>query len=73
MLAIRLEGVPQTIDWHVGESNPVKYFELEDVVVVQADGHELELIASWSGVPIPKDRRVVRWFGDTAKFIVANL
>ena len=45
------------------------------VAEVQADGDELEIIMA--RFPYLKDRvptaqRVVRWFGDEAKFLVAN-
>jgi hypothetical protein len=49
------------------------------VEVIQADGHELEKIiqlfttdGGQRTIPVP-DRRVVAWYGDTAKTIVAAL
>lgn len=42
-------------------------------VMVQADGHELSAIEEqFYNVPM-HEGRVVRWFGETAKFIVGNL
>lgn len=61
------------IDWHVGEVFPIFPVDVLDaIVMVQADGHELEHIyekTNWVRIPRP----VVKWFGDDAKFIVANL
>ena len=48
-----------------------------DVLVVQADGHELERCLSLLGMKAPtredgKLLRVVEFYGDQAKFIVGN-
>lgn len=49
--------------------------EYEDKVLeIQADGDELEVIYdSFANLPRPTKQRVVRWFGETAAFIVHNL
>lgn len=60
-------------NWHIGEKNPVEYGKVNFVREVQADGHELDHIhGNFSRIP-EANKRVVRWFGDHAKFIVANL
>jgi hypothetical protein len=57
--------------WHVGERKldiAAKY-----VIEIQADGDELEKIKrEVAGIPMT-NQRVVRWFGDDAKFIYANI
>ena len=64
---VTANGVESTT--HVHCPCPVKP---EDVTEVQADGDELELIRNeMSGIPMSRGR-IVRWFGDDAKFIAAN-
>lgn len=61
------------IHWHRGESLPSD-LNIHQVVEVQADGEELEMILlRQENLPVPNRGRVMRWFGDHAKFIVANL
>jgi hypothetical protein len=76
MLHIVLSSA-KLITAHVG--SPISDFEPSEVLVVQADGHELEkieeLFTTDNGqktIPIP-DRRVVSWYGDMAKTIAAAL
>ena len=46
--------------------------EAADVIEVQLDGHELQRAEElFSNLPQSRNR-VVRWFGDHAKFIIAN-
>jgi len=62
--------------WHIGEQNPFqhRHAEIERVIEVQADGDELAYIYNkFNNLPTMPLRRVVRWFGDHAKFIAANL
>ncbi len=57
--------------WHVGENIP--RVNVLNVNEVMADGHELEYIQNiFPTLPIPK-KRVVRFIGDVARNIVANL
>ena len=61
--------------WHVGTFAPPTHdgVDVHEVVSVSADGHELEKIrAEITGIPMSK-KRLVTWYGDDAKFIVANL
>lgn len=47
---------------------------LRTVIEVQADGHELKHIHElFTNLPYSKCGGVVRWFGDHAAFIAANL
>lgn len=53
------------------------YANPREVLVVQADGHELERCLSLLGMKAPtredgKPLRVVKFYGDQAKFIVGN-
>lgn len=57
--------------WWEGDS--INHINPFDVREVQADGDELQIIQEqFTNTPMSKNR-VVRWFGDDAKFIVANL
>jgi hypothetical protein len=60
--------------WHVGQPNPINFHNVNKVVEVQADGDELLFIATqFRNIPMALKPSVVRWFGDDAKFIAANL
>lgn len=70
--------------WHIGEELPkISCKETihtngsitqREIVSLQADGDELELIKnSFTNIPIPMKKRVVKWFGEMAQFIFANL
>lgn len=60
-------------NWHIGEKNPVDYKKVNEIREIQADGHELEHIhGNFSNIPVA-NKRVVRYFGDIAKFIIGNL
>ena len=61
-------------EWYVGRGpKEIKKYSLE-VSSVQADGDELEHIKDkFKNIPLSIVERVVTWFGDNAKFIVANL
>lgn len=64
------------IEWHVGDSKPsFTVAEIAKVECVQADGDELAYLDSSKFVNLPMvlGIRVMRWFGNHAKFIVANL
>lgn len=58
--------------WHVGQKNPIEDAIIMDIIAVQADGHELEFIQS-KILNSSLKLRVIKYFGDTAKFIAANL
>lgn len=61
--------------WHVGGKPLDNTADPDKTIMVQADGHELEAICNqFTGLPKGGVRqRVVKWYGDMAKFIVANL
>lgn len=71
MLSIKTT-ICDEIVWYVGQPLHTPTAWIEDVVNVQADGDELDAIANL-GITVPTNRRSVMWFGDQAKFIVANL
>jgi hypothetical protein len=57
---------------YVGDFNYVKKLA-QYTISLHADGDELEHITrTITGIPLSKGR-VQHWFGDTAKFIAANL
>jgi len=62
------------IRWHVGCPPPlVGGINLVDIYYIVADGDELEKIRTEiTGIPM-STKRVVTWYGDDARFIVANL
>ncbi len=84
MLTIILPGGIQK-EWHVGEKNPINFGETSMISEIQVDGHELQHIQDqYCGqvaamttrvysIPMPSNKRVIRWFGDIAQTIVANL
>ena len=53
----------------------VKGNEILEVLWVTADGHELnKVMVEISGIPtVSPPPKICTWFGDHAKFIVANL
>lgn len=74
-------------NYHVQSFKELRYSNIsltDEYFIVQADGHELTYILN-TFINIPKlaiDRKiednaprgyVMRWFGDDAKFIIANL
>ncbi len=61
-------------NWHVGEKNPINRKSIAMINEVQADGDELDYIYTHiPNLPAFPERKSVRWFGDDAKFIAANL
>ena len=62
--------IPRQYEWHIGEKLRLVS---DNVIAVQADGDELIAIEQVCG-NIPRAAKpVVLWFGDHAKFIVANV
>ncbi len=68
------------LEWHVGEKSPTMRLgeitsrELEAVVAVTADGHELEYIKqNFTNIPMVANRTIVVWTGNLAQFISWNL
>ena len=61
--------------WHIGGGSLRNAIVVEHVQSIQADGDELAAIRSKFGDTIPTSfgERVVRWYGETALFIVGNL
>ena len=65
----------QEKEFHVGDKIPRLFTKdlISLVEEVQADGDELQyILESFNNLPKAGFRRVQRWFGDNAKFIVAN-
>ena len=61
-------------EWHIKEPFPIEYANIDMVQWIQADGHELETINRLcANLPRSPHSRVVRWFGDHAKFICSVL
>ena len=62
-------------EWHVGMPFPLPFgTDIQGVVEVQADCDELNFVCEhFRDLPIRITRSTMRWFGDDAKFIVANL
>lgn len=61
--------------WHVHERHPSsRYGDVSTVLEIQADGDELvHLKTRFNNLPMRKDRAVVTWYGEMAKFIYSNL
>lgn len=65
------------IEWHaIGGSYTdaaLTDAEVEQVIMVQADGDELALIERYTAeLPLCTATRVTKWYGDHAKFIAGN-
>ncbi len=59
--------------WYIGSKSSLKNAQVSTVTEVQADGDELQwVLDNITGIPTNKNR-VVRWFGDHAKFIAGSL
>lgn len=75
----------RTADWHLGqplvgshrlkfEPQPVVYYEaVWTIIEIQVDGDELAAVIAAELLPFVPKLPVIRWFGETAQFIVANL
>jgi len=60
--------------WHINEPTPLRPYEPNRVTAVQADMDELIYIRyNFSNLPQVKNRLVVNYYGDIAKFIAGNL
>ena len=61
--------------WHIGGGLLRNAVVVEHVQSIQADGDELDYISDKFGIAalVPRGERVVRYYGDQARFIVGNL
>ena len=75
MLCIMTRDARVVAEMHVGQAVQFSLAEAFAVDVVQADGDELiSLLGMFPNIhQPPAETRVVRWFGDEARFIAANL
>jgi hypothetical protein len=73
-MALDIKTKDGWLNWHVGqEGGPMSSFRHGDIDRICADGDELEKIRrEITGIPMSK-KRVITWYGDDARFIVANL
>jgi hypothetical protein len=63
---------PQSVEFEIGKTTPVN-LNHELVLSVIADGAELRhILNNFTQLPRCLSRTEQRWFGDHAKFIVAN-
>ena len=70
---ITIGGVTRQLTWHIGEENTART-RAAHVTCVQADGDELtHILKRFDSIPIARDKNVITWFGDHAKFIAAHL
>lgn len=68
-----VSGYSEEIQYHVGERLLISLFDFDRIAEIQVDGHELqEILQKFVNLPHSKDS-VNRWFGDTAKMIVAAI
>jgi hypothetical protein len=60
--------------WHVGTPFPIDHKTVHVVREIQADGDELsEIYHLCDDIPRSSRGRVVRWFGDHARFVCGVL
>ncbi len=70
-----IDNKASKIEWflYIGSKSALKDVQVSTVTEVQADGDELRwVLDNITGIPTNKNR-VVRWFGDHAKFIAGSL
>lgn len=79
-IVLDINGQEMEKEWHTGDPSPVRGDTLlgealaEKVKFVQADCGELTYIYDrFTNIPRPGDKRVVKWRGEFARFIVENL
>ena len=72
MLYIVFDSSQPEKEWHVGQNLNLDKEEIFHVVMVQADGRELQLVLS-QVLGLNPRKHVVQFFGDQAKWIVANI
>lgn len=78
-IVLTKDEIQPVIQWHVGSELPK--VDINQIDYIQADGDELFHIiqlfkfrsTDTFTIPIPFDKRVVKWYGDIAKTIIANL
>lgn len=77
IITVSPSGSKQQLSWNIGQKLfEGKFHDLANSVVeIQADGDELDyILVHFENIPIVDNQRVVvRYFGDHAKFICANL
>jgi len=58
---------------YIGDKNFFTPENIAEIVEVQLDGNELEYVRQdMTGIPIHKNKRVQKFYGDHAKFIAGN-
>ncbi|RUP37969.1 MAG: hypothetical protein EKK63_13765 [Acinetobacter sp.] len=63
----------QDIVRYIGDKNAFDPSDIAEIVEVQLDGHELEYVCQeMTGIPMHKNKRVQKFYGDHAKFIAGN-
>lgn len=68
-----LMRVQETVPFHVGQFMTHVVYDADSVLEVQADGDELaHILHTMDNLPYSKTQSVQTWYGDHAKFIVAN-
>ena len=72
-MALEIQTGKRWYNWHVGQDPLFHNAMISEIKEISADGDELEKIrAEITGIPM-STKRVVTWYGDDARFIVANL
>lgn len=84
-MALTIQTTQGRVDMYLQNFSNPRYIDIMTIQYIQADGDELAYILNkFSGIPKLRDyevsgldhvpvARVMLWFGDDAKFIVANL
>lgn len=72
-IAVKYDGVTRWGTYHIGDGQVCNGSAVDDVINVQADGHELTVIREqFANIPFAFCS-VQTWYGDHAKFIAANI
>lgn len=75
METTQVARVETVITLHLGDTQNLAILkeQINHVNSVQADGDELDhIFRNYEGLPHHYSRQVQAWFGDSAKFIIAN-
>lgn len=61
-------------EWHVGDKLVLNSVEVRHLEYIEANGNELDCILSnFIHIPYHRDKKPMIWYGDMAKFIMANM
>ena len=74
MICVKFKNVAGFVDWSLGEKIHISPKDILKVEYIEVDGNELSwLVNSFVNIPYHRTREPQVWFGDMARFIVAQI